>query len=402
MRQMRVLEGVLRPVRECDAGYSSVHRVLRQSEPTKCRGDLHVNPHKLVRAHVRELRPYAPVFPYEVLAERVGKPPDRIVKLDANENPYGITPRVAAAIANTQYPHIYPDPEASELRRALSEFTGVPAQLLIAGAGADDLIDLVVRVFLDPGDCALGCPPTFGMYGFDTAIADATMIDVQRSRDFSLDVDAIERVCQQRDPKLLFVTCPNNPDGGWLPNTELDRLLALPLVVVLDEAYIEFAGCNRSRAPLVCQHDNLVVLRTFSKWAALAGLRVGYGAFPAWLVPYVMKIKQPYSVSAVASGAAIAALNDPSVPETVNRIVTERDRLHSLLAGIPFLHPYPSHANFVLCKVVGRDARSLKAALEEQGILVRYFDRPGMRDHIRISIGRPEHTDTLLAFLKGW
>ena len=119
---------------------------------------------------------------------------------------------------------------------------GLPAEVLLAGAGADELLDLVMRLFLEPGDTILNCPPTFGMYPFDAAISGAGVVSVPRLPDFSLDLDAIEATVLTRHPKLLFITSPNNPDGSWVSETALNRLLALPVVVVLDEAYVEFAG----------------------------------------------------------------------------------------------------------------------------------------------------------------
>jgi histidinol-phosphate aminotransferase len=239
------------------------------------------------------------------------------------------------------------------------------------------------------------------MYPFDAAISGAETISVPRHADFSLDLDAIEEAVSQQSPKLIFVASPNNPDGGWLPDAHLEWLLALPIVVVLDEAYVEFAGIERSRLRWVPLCDNLIVLRTFSKWAGLAGLRVGYGAFPSALMPHLWKIKQPYNVSVAASAAAIAALQDPAYLEGhIARMAVERERLMRLLAEIPYLRPYPSVANFVLCRVTGRDAHQLKLALEQEGILVRYFDKPGLSDHIRISVGQPGHTDALIAALR--
>ncbi|MBI4770567.1 MAG: aminotransferase class I/II-fold pyridoxal phosphate-dependent enzyme, partial [Chloroflexi bacterium] len=199
--------------------------------------------------------------------------------------------------------------------------------------------------------------------------------------------------------KVLFLCAPNNPDGSTISDADLRRLLALPVLVVLDEAYVEFAG-SPGRIGWVQQYDNLAVLRTFSKWAGLAGLRVGYGAFPEWLLPELWKIKQPYNLNAVASAAAIASLEDVEVLRAnVLRITAERERLFAALQAVPYLHPYPSQANFILCRVVGRDARELKQTLEAQGILVRYFDQPGLRDCVRISVGRPEDTNRLLAAL---
>ena len=347
------------------------------------------------------MEPYQPIHPFDVLAARLQRGPAEITKLDANENPYGPSPRVRAALAQLDYINIYPDPESRALRAALADHTGLPAELLLAGAGADELIDLITRLFLQPGDAVLNCPPTFGMYAFDAAIAGARVISVPRRADFSLDIDALEKAARRYNPKLCFVTSPNNPDGSLLPDADLERLLALPLLVILDEAYIEFAAPERSRIGWVPERENLIVLRTFSKWAGLAGLRVGYGAFPAPLMPHLWKIKQPYNVTVASSAASIAALQDADwLLERVGRIVAERARLSGLLASIPYLHPYPSEANFVLCRVSSRDARQLKKNLEEKGILVRYFSKPGLTDHIRISVGRPGSSDALMTVLR--
>ena len=200
-------------------------------------------------------------------------------------------------------------------------------------------------------------------------------------------------------PKLLFLTSPNNPSGTWLPDDDLRRLLALPVMVVLDEAYVEFAN-QPSRAEWVLAHDNLIVLRTFSKAAGIAGLRLGYGIFPAWLMPYLWKFKQPYNVNVAASVAGLASLrHTDQILAVVEKLKAERDRLYTELSAIPYLYPYPSEANFVLCRVEGRDAATLKQRLERQGILVRYYNKPGLDNCIRISVGRPEQTDRLLHVL---
>jgi histidinol-phosphate aminotransferase len=356
---------------------------------------------ELVRPNVLTLQAYTPVFPFDVLAARLGRAPGDLVKLDANENPYGPPSPALQALADLPYAHVYPDPQCTALRAALGDFTGVSAEYLLAGAGADELIDLVTRLFLEPGDAIINCPPTFGMYAFDAAIAGAQVISIPRRSNFSLDVDAIEKAVRQRQPKLIFIASPNNPDGSCLPDEQLARLLALPLVVVLDEAYVEFAGPDASRIRQVPSFENLIVLRTFSKWAGLAGLRVGYGAFPSALLPHLYKIKQPYNVSVAASSAALAVLGDPDyLPTHVARLTSERERLAQLLASIPYLRPYPSRANFVLCQVLGRSARELKLALEREGILIRYFDKTGLQYHVRVSVGRPDQTDALIAALR--
>lgn len=348
--------------------------------------------------HIANLPPYTPIEPFEILSQRIGRSPEQIIKLDANENPYGMSPHAREALANLAYGHIYPDPESRALRAALSQFTGAPAENLVVGAGADELIDLIMRVTLNPGDTVLNCPPTFGMYAFDADLNNAKVINVPRKSDFSVDVDGILGAAEKFSPKLIFLTSPNNPDGSLLPQPVLQKLLALPALIVLDEAYIEFSGVP-SAITLTPDTWNLITLRTFSKLAGLAGLRVGYGAFPTWLMPTLWKAKQPYNVNVAASAAAMASLEDPDYLEwTVKTLVAERERLFDGLSRLPWLFPYPSSANFILCRVAPEiDAAQLKADLaQKHGIFIRYFNKPGLTDCIRISVGKPEQTDALL------
>lgn len=360
-----------------------------------------------VRAHLELLPPYTPIEPFEVLSARLGRAPSQIVKLDANENPYGPLPVVRDALSKLDFPHIYPDPESRALRKALARFTGVGEEYLLTGSGADELIDLLMRVFLEPGDCILSCPPTFGMYSFDAELNAARCIEVPRNADFSLDVEAIRKAVETYRPKLFFIASPNNPDGSVIPSDMLDELLSLPTFVVLDEAYIEFAGENLgaglSRIRQVPSRENLVVLRTFSKWAGLAGLRIGYGAFPLWVMHTLWKSKQPYNVNVAASVAAQVSLEHThELAKIVRLLKQERARLYAALQEIPYLIPYPTQSNFILCQVIGRNAAELKSRLaQEHGVFIRYFNKPGLRDHIQISVGRPEDTDALVEALSG-
>jgi histidinol-phosphate aminotransferase len=371
-----------------------------------------MHPKELLRPDLADLEEYTPILPFEVLSRRLGIPADRIVKLDANENPYGPAPAVLEALAEYNFYHIYPDPQQTELREALAEFVGVPAEHILPTHGADELLDYLGRLFLRPGDAIVDCPPTFGMYSFDAQLEGAVVRNAWRTPAHEVDVGAVEAFFTRAaddaaaespkrpaPPKLIFLTSPNNPTGNWLADADLRRILRLPALVVLDEAYVDFAD-EPSRAPWVLEHENLVVLRTFSKAAGIAGLRLGYGICPLWLMAELWKFKQPYNVNVAASVAGLASLRHvEQIRGAVEKLKAERARLYTLLQEVSFLRPCPSQANFILCDVVGRQAKELKLALERQGILVRHYDKPGLRNCIRISVGRPDQTDRLLAAL---
>jgi histidinol-phosphate aminotransferase len=354
-----------------------------------------------IRADIAAMEAYTPTSSLEIFAEQLGFPVEKLIKLDANENPYGPSPKARAALASLAYTHIYPDPEASRLRPMLADYVGVSADHILVGAGADEIIELILQLFVEPGDTIINTPPTFSMYSFDAPLVFARVVNVERRADFSLEVEGIETAARESDAKLLFLCSPNNPDGSLIPPETLERLLELPLVVVLDEAYIEFSGAE-SLAARVPHTPNLIVLRTFSKWAGLAGLRVGYGIFPRDIIKHLWKIKQPYNLNVAADMAARASLEDlPYLQANVQRLIAERVRLETELAEFSFLRPYPSRSNFVLCKVEGKRAFDLRERLARMyGIVIRYYNKPRMRDHIRISAGTPEQIDALLAALR--
>lgn len=364
------------------------------------------HPSSLLNPLLQELEEYVPIQPFEVLSQELGRSPRQIVKLDANENPYGPPQALLDALAEYPYYHIYPDPEQRALRQAISQAYDVPFASIAVGSGADELLDYLCRMFLTPADGIIDLPPTFGMYSFDAQLAGARVYAVARRADFAVDVEAVTRTVERNADaaegriKLVFATSPNNPSGTWLPDADLRALLALPVMVVLDEAYVDFAH-RASRMSWVPEHPNLCVLRTFSKALGMAGLRLGYGVFPDWLMPQLWKFKQPYNVNVAASVAGLVGLERrEAVASVVERMRRDRDALYAALQTISFLRPYPSEANFILCQVQGRDAAKVRARLRAEGILVRYYQKPGLQDCIRISVGRSEQIDLLMAALR--
>ena len=351
-----------------------------------------------MRPHLRMLPRYQAIQPPGALeGDAVAGP---VIKLDGNENVYGCSPRVQRALAAFKHYHIYPDPEQRRLRRALEGYTGLDSRYILGGAGSDELIDLLLRLLLDPGDKVVNCVPTFGMYSFNTEVCGGEVITLPRTEEYQVDVEAVLAAIDART-KAIFIASPNNPTGTVTQREDILRLLRADALVIVDEAYYEF--CGLTVADLVPKHDNLVVLRTFSKWAGLAGLRLGYGLFPPEIVERLMAMKPPYNVNAAAELAALESLKDVDyLMGTVRAIVEERDRLFVQLRNLDFLEPVPSQANFILCKVIGRGAEAIQRGLRRKGIFIRYFDTPQLQGHIRISVGKPEHTDAVIRELRAW
>ncbi len=360
----------------------------------------------LIGERVRSLQEYAPEPPEEA-ALRLGLPVGQLIKLDANENPYGPTKHALAVLNGYSNYHRYPDAVSRRLRQAIGRYVGVDAANILVGNGSDELIDSLLRLFR-PGPRGGGiaqvinCPPTFGEYQFYAVSNDMEVVDVPRDEGFRVDVAAIGALCRADPrPKVLFLASPNSPDGSLLPDADLMRLLALPLVVVLDEAYIEFSGAS-SKVGLVKEQGNLIILRTFSKWAGLAGLRVGYGIFPDSLMGALWRLKSPYNVNCAAQVGALATLeNLGEAKEMIAKIVAERERLTRKLREIPFLKVYDSQSNFVLCRAQGVSMETIRQAMERRGILLRYFSDPVLQDCVRITVGTPMQDESILIALRG-
>jgi histidinol-phosphate aminotransferase len=362
----------------------------RQHPRTGTRGD----PRRFLRSDFDDLEAYVPVKPLDVLAAEIGMPVDRLVKLDANENLYGPIPEVRAAIAASDI-HIYPDPGQVELRKAIGRYLNVDPAQVVCGQGADDLIDILMRLMRP--ERMVTATPTFGMYSFLAKINGVEVVEVPRAEGFAVDLPAMAETIIDRKT-MVFLASPNNPTGNTLTEAEIAALCGLDALVVIDEAYAEFSATTA--VSLIEHFSNLVILRTFSKWAGLAGLRVGYSVSHPELAARMMDIKQPYNVNVAADVAARTALeHQAEIHETVRCLVAERARMSDLVGELGWLEPIPSESNFVLFQVHGRMASQVAADLRARGVLVRYYDRPDLSGYIRISAGRPEDTDRLIAAL---
>lgn len=353
---------------------------------------------RIIRPAVLELDGKRPSPAADALAAQLGVSVDAIVKLDMNENPYGTTIHVQEALASLDRYHRYPDPNQTTTRQRLAQYTGMPAERIMIGNGSAELLDLILLATIDPGDQVIVPIPTYESYAQRPVAFAGVVRPVSRTPEFELDIEAIEAAITERT-KLILVASPNNPTGNMLTSQQLVRLLRTGALVVVDEAYYEFA--TKTLLPYTREFDNIVVLRTFSKWAGLAGLRVGYGIFPPALAEAIWAIKQPNSVSIAGLKAIEAVLDDIDyIRETISRIRVERGRLYRSLRKLNFLQPYPSLGNFLLCRVTRGDAHDIYRRLCSRGILVRRFDSPELRNYLRISVGRPEDTNAVMDALR--
>eukprot|EP01117_Protostelium_nocturnum_P010052 TRINITY_DN3584_c1_g1_i3.p1 TRINITY_DN3584_c1_g1~~TRINITY_DN3584_c1_g1_i3.p1 ORF type:complete len:1502 (-),score=554.93 TRINITY_DN3584_c1_g1_i3:1002-5507(-) len=355
-----------------------------------------------LRTDLFSLDKYKPIRPLEVVADEVGLPLDQLVKLDGNENSYGPHELVRKAVESSAF-HVYPDPSQTFLRKSLSEYVNYPPEWIVAGSGSDDLLDILVRLVAPRFVCV--STPTFGMYSFLGKLNCASLVDVPRSPDngFKFPFDEFkEKISQIKEKKIVFLPSPNNPTGDVLPNDQIQSLCSsLDCLVILDEAYAEFSG--KSCIELVKNNPNLVVLRTFSKWAGCAGLRLGFAVANPSLVEWMMAIKQPYNVNIAADVAGRESLRLRSEIEvSVQALSSSIKKLSKDISErfSSWLSPVESEANFVLVKVSHRSAADLANFLRFRGILIRYFDTAALKGYIRISAGKPEEMDRVLEALQ--
>ncbi|MDK2892881.1 histidinol-phosphate transaminase [Methanohalophilus sp.] len=343
----------------------------------------------LVKPEIRSIAPYVPGKSIEEIAKKYCLSADSIIKLGSNENVLGPSPKaIDAMIKHAGNVNIYPSADAWELVVAISEYTGMPENMIVAsGPGMDGLLDGLMRLLISPGDEVVISSPTFSYYEVSAIANGGTPVFVRRNDDFSIDIDTLKTAITDAT-KMVFICSPNNPSGNSISEQELRSIVEdVSCLVFVDEAYVEFAEQNF--ASLVNDYDNLIIGRTLSKAFGLAGLRIGYGIMPAWLKVEYMKAGTPFNVSSPAIVAGVAALSDK---EHLNRsIELVREGRKYLADNIPF-PVYDSQANFVLVDVSPVKAKDVCEHLLKQGIIVR--DCTSFRDAgeslIRVTIGTLE------------
>jgi len=331
------------------------------------------------------------------------------IKLDANESPYGPSPRALAAIRTAVgSSHKYPDDRAGNLTRRLAEKHGVDEDQILVCPGSTGLLSVIARTMLEPGLKAVTSERSFIVYRYATRAAGAELVEVPMRYD-TVDPQAILNAIDERT-RVVFLANPNNPTGTFLDAGYIDELVAqIPthVVVVLDEAYYDyaqfFANARNVQHPdslrYVHEARNVVVLRTFSKAHGLAALRIGYGIGPAELISYFANMQDAYAVSAVAQAAATAALDDEGhIYNALQQNATQAELLETELSKLGF-HVLPTWANFLYCDL-GEDCEAIARRLNEEGISIRPLAAWGALTAARITIGTAEQNRALIASLR--
>jgi histidinol-phosphate aminotransferase len=354
---------------------------------------------RIVKPHILDLEPYQPGKPPEEVERELGI--EGAIKLASNESPVGPSPKAVAAVREAvDGVHRYPDGACFALRAALAERLGVSGSQLVFGAGADELLELLAKVFLGPGDEAVYAWPSFAMYPIVVKGMGATPVPVPLTEDLVHDLPALRDALTERT-RLLMVCNPNNPTGTSVGAEAFDAFVeSLPaeLVLVVDEAYYEYV--RRPDFPdtlgWVARRPGTIALRTFSKIYGLAGLRIGYGVADPELAGYLDRARHPFNVNRLAEVAALAALDDPEHVARSRRVNAEGAAYLTRELEALGIELWPSDANFVLA----RTGAGLPERLMHEGVIVRPLGGFGMPEHARISVGLPEENERLVKALR--
>ncbi len=352
-----------------------------------------------VNPHILELEPYQPGKPIEALERELGITGS--IKLASNENALGPSPKAVEAIRRAlDGVHRYPDGASFALRARLAQKLAVAPEQLVFGCGGDEILELLAKTFLAPGDEVVYAWPSFAMYPIVVKGMGATPRPVELDEDWAHDLPAMARAVSERT-KLVFVCNPNNPTGTSIAADDFDRFVELlpdSVVLAVDEAYFEYV--RRRDFPDVLgwleRRPGTLVLRTFSKIVGLAGLRIGYAIADAELAGYLERARHPFNVNRLAEVAALAALDDQEHIERSRKVNGEGVEYLTRELGALGIEVWPSDANFVLARV-GADVYS---KLLREGVIVRSLQGFGLAEHVRITVGLPEENERVVKALR--
>ncbi len=351
--------------------------------------------------YILSIKPYVPGKPIEALEREYGI--EKSIKLASNENPLGPSPMAVKAIQNAIGKlNRYPDGGGYELIQNISKKLGAPPENIVLGNGSDEIIGMLTRAFLQPGDEAILPKPSFLMYEIMVRTSGATSVNVPLKQ-LSIDLDGIKDKITPKT-RMIFINNPNNPTGTIVSKEDFEKFLKnVPpeIVVVMDEAYIEFVRTEKclDSIDFIDTERALVVLRTFSKTYGLAGLRIGYGIMPKEISDLLNRVRQPFNASSLAQiGAAAALKDDAFLKKTIDLIHKELNFLYDSLKRLG-INYFPTQTNFFLIDVK-KDADEVFESLLKHGIIVRSMTSYGYPKYIRINVGLHEENVSFIEALK--
>ena len=355
---------------------------------------------------VEKLDPYVPGRSIDDIASNYGLDPEKIIKLGSNENPMGPSPMAVEAIKkNLKYIHQYPESNLDNLKKEIASYSNVsPSNVIIGGDGADEIIDVLGKAFTEPGDEFIVPIPGYMYYEFTLKIQGAVPVyakwDVPSN---SLDVNSVIESITPKT-KLIFLCTPNNPTGGLIDKQDLKKIIeSTDALVVVDEAYFEFSDLNN--VDLLEDHDNVLILRTFSKVLGLAGMRIGYGLSNPTIIEYMYRVKPVFSLTKLSEVAALATLQDKEYIKLSTELsLKSRELLYNEMSKISELKVYESKSNYILVDIrkTGYTAKEFSQKLMKKGVIVRDCTSfKGLDEYwIRVSVGTIEEDERFIKILK--
>lgn len=350
----------------------------------------------LIRKNIKRFITYTPSKTIDQISQEVEIPVGKIVKIDSGENPY-VEILQNKNILQMINLYLYPDPTCAILRKKLSSYTGYKEEWILCGNGSDELIDLLIKTFVSPGEEIIISPPTFSMYAFYGQLAGARIKSVLRNKNLSINKKKITKSISSKT-KIVFIDSPGNPASVITSISDVEEILKREVIVVVDEAYFEY--CNQTVLPMVRKYSNLVVLRSFSKWAGLAGLRIGYMIANPKIINIIRSIKPPYNVNSIGQIMAVEVLeNKDKFLKTIEKIIEIREEFIIQLANFPQLKVYPSEGAYIIFRPKTKTVR-IYDYLKQNGILVKIINQPMLKNCIRINLVNREDMDKFISILE--
>lgn len=355
-----------------------------------------------IREIIKSYKPYELEPTNEEIALKTGLKPEQIIRFDTNTSPFSpkyLLKQLASKLESLKV-NEYPGASYIEIRKDLACYLDKDVEEIMVTNGADEALDIIAKIFVDLGTEAIVSSPTYSMYRIAIAALGGSIVNIQRKSDFSDDVESILKSINDKT-RLIFLCSPNNPTGNISHRKDILSLIEnVECPIIIDESYVEFS--SQSLIDLTSRYENLIIIRTFSKAFALAGVRVGYIVANKKTVQLFNIMRPPYNVSVISLALAKAALDNLSYfRKMVNVIVKERKRFSILLEKINGLQVYPSHANFIMVRIKEKRASDISQKLLENGFVVRDLNgTPTLENCLRFTVRKPYENNALLKVLK--